>query len=100
MAGDLLIKGVGLPSIGPAPVGAKSQGKPASFLDTLSGAVREVEASGAKADRSMTDLAVGRRKTLHETMIAVEEAEIKFRLMMAVRGKLINAYHEIMRMNF
>ena len=44
--------------------------------------------------------ATGRRKTLHETMIQVEEAQIAFNMLMAVRRKLVDAYQEIMRMRF
>jgi flagellar hook-basal body complex protein FliE len=53
-----------------------------------------------EADASMNNLAVGRGDSLHETMIAVEQANIAFKMMMAVRSKVINAYHEVMRMQF
>jgi len=43
-------------------------------------------------------LIAGESKNLHETMIAMEKADISFRLMMGVRNKIIEAYQEIMRM--
>jgi len=45
----------------------------------------------------MEDLALG-KGDLHNTIIAVEKAEISFRLMMQIRNKLIRAYEEVMRM--
>jgi flagellar hook-basal body complex protein FliE len=71
-----------------------------SFTDTLKESVNKVENLQQSADQSITDLAVGRTKTLHETMISVEQADLSFRMLMAVRGKVISAYHEIMRMSF
>jgi flagellar hook-basal body complex protein FliE len=71
-----------------------------SFTDTLKESIGKVEDLQQAADQSVNDLAVGRTKTLHETMISVEQAELSFRMLMAVRGKVISAYHEIMRMQF
>jgi flagellar hook-basal body complex protein FliE len=71
-----------------------------SFLDSLSGAVDRVNKLQLDANQAMEDLAVGRRKTLHETMIQVEEASIAFNLFMAVRTKVMTAYQEVMRMHF
>ncbi len=70
------------------------------FVETLQESIEKVDQQQKAADASMQDLAVGRGKTLHETMISVEQAGISFKMMMAVRGKLINAYHEVMRMQF
>jgi len=52
----------------------------------------------SEADTSIEQLVAGNTKNLHETMIALEKADISFRLMMEVRNKIIEAYHEIMRM--
>jgi flagellar hook-basal body complex protein FliE len=35
--------------------------------------------------------------SLHDTMIAMEQADVSFRLMMQVRNKIVDAYQEIMR---
>jgi len=35
---------------------------------------------------------------IHNTMIAIEKADLTFQLMMQVRNKIISAYEEIMRM--
>jgi len=34
---------------------------------------------------------------IHNTMIAVEKADLSFQLMMQIRNKIISAYEEIMR---
>jgi flagellar hook-basal body complex protein FliE len=35
---------------------------------------------------------------IHNTMIAIEKADLSFQMMMQIRNKIINAYEEIMRM--
>jgi flagellar hook-basal body complex protein FliE len=37
-------------------------------------------------------------KDVHQAMIALEQANLAFRLMVQVRNKIISAYEEIMRM--
>ena len=74
--------------------------KARKFAQVIGDAVAEVEGDEAKANNAVTDLAVGRRKTLHETMIAVEKADISFRMLLAVRNKVVSAYQEVMRMHF
>lgn len=69
-----------------------------SFKQVLQDSLREVNQLQHAADRSIEQLIAGRSKNLHETMIAMEKADISFRLMMEVRNKIIEAYHEVMRM--
>ena len=47
----------------------------------------------------MARLAAGEEVELHQVMIAAEETDISFRVAMAIRDKLVEAYHETMRMN-
>ncbi|MGD8563519.1 MAG: flagellar hook-basal body complex protein FliE [Desulfarculaceae bacterium] len=70
------------------------------FVETMKNAIAKVDELQKTADLGVEDLASGRRRTLHETMIQVEQADIAFRLLMAVRGKVVSAYQEIMRMHF
>ncbi len=92
------------PTPGPSPAdfrfGLEDKPRTKGFLDSMRQAIAEVEQDEAKSNQAITDLAVGRRKTLHETMIAVEKAEISFRMLLAVRNKMMAAYQEIMRMHF
>ena len=73
-------------------------GTGASFSSMLQRSVAEVNQLQNQADSSIEQLIVGRSRNLHETMISLEKADISFRLMMEVRNKIIEAYHEIMRM--
>jgi flagellar hook-basal body complex protein FliE len=89
-----------LPVRGPAetPGGAAAgaSGK-TSFADVLKDSISEVNRLQQKADASITQLATGGKADLHETMIAMEEASISFKLMMQVRNKIVEAYQEVMR---
>ncbi len=70
----------------------------ASFADSLREAMTDVNASQNAANAAMTDLQTG-KAALHETLIAVEKADLSFRLLMQVRNKVLEAYKEVMRMN-
>ena len=76
---------------------ASEAGK-SSFGNILKDSIKEVNQLQHAADVSIEQLVAGKSKNLHETMIALEKADISFRLMMEVRNKIIDAYHEIMRM--
>lgn len=52
----------------------------------------------AQADSEIQALAVGKKGDLHKTMIAMEEADVSFQLLMQIRNKIVAAYQEIMRM--
>jgi flagellar hook-basal body complex protein FliE len=62
--------------------------------------LEQLNAGQTGADTAARKLASGQTHYLHETMIALEKADIQFRLAMAVRNKVISAYQEIMRMQF
>lgn len=76
----------------------KSDDAGGSFSKILKNSIEEINQLQSEADRSIEHLVAGNTKNLHETMIALEKADISFRLMMEVRNKIIEAYHEIMRM--
>jgi len=76
-----------------------SQKKPEdSFMEEMIQAMDEVNQFQKKADQAVLDLTTGKRPDIHQTMIALEKAEVSFQLMMQVRNKIISAYEEIMRM--
>ncbi|HKX63028.1 MAG TPA: flagellar hook-basal body complex protein FliE [Verrucomicrobiae bacterium] len=60
--------------------------------------VGEVTAKQAEAANSVNGLMSGQNVSLHQTMIAMEEASISFQLMVEVRNKLLESYQELMRM--
>jgi flagellar hook-basal body complex protein FliE len=92
-----------LPGIitGPGAPGAASQpattGGP-SFGGVLKDSLAQVNQLQRSADQAITDLATGGPTSLHDTMIALEKADLSFRLMMQVRNKIVEAYQEVLRM--
>ncbi|RLC28708.1 MAG: flagellar hook-basal body complex protein FliE [Deltaproteobacteria bacterium] len=71
-----------------------------SFGEILSKSINEVNQYQNEADMAMNELAMGRQTDIHQTMIAIEKAEVSFKLMMQVRNKIISAYEEVKRMQF
>jgi flagellar hook-basal body complex protein FliE len=72
-------------------------GDTASFGDELSQAINGTGEMLAKADTQANQLAHG-KGNLHETALALEEADISMRFLVKARNKVIDAYQEIMRM--
>ena len=68
------------------------------FSDLLKSSIVEVNKLQEDADLASQDLVVGNKKDIHQTMIALEKADVSFQLMMKVRNKIIAAYDEIRRM--
>ncbi len=69
-----------------------------TFAQTMKESILKVNDVQTQADQSIVDLTTGRNTDIHQTMIAVEKAEVTFQLMMQVRNKLISAYEEVSRM--
>ena len=69
-----------------------------SFGEMLSQSIGKVNAMQTEANVAMEKLASGESQNLHETLLAVEKAEIAFKTMNQVRSKVIDAYREIMKM--
>ena len=69
-----------------------------SFGDFLASSIAKVNGLQQDADTAMQRLASGESKNLHETLLAVERADIAFKQMNQIRMKVIDAYKEIMKM--
>ena len=69
-----------------------------SFSSMLGQMVQDVSAKQGVAAQSLQDLQSGQNVSLHQTMIAMEEASVSFQLMVEVRNHLLDSYQEIMRM--
>ncbi len=70
-----------------------------TFGDFMKDLVQDANSSAQQADVKMQDVAAGRNKDLHGAVLAMEKADVQFRLLTQVRNKVIDAYREIMRMN-
>ena len=51
-----------------------------------------------EAGRAVDALMTGETQDIHRTMVALQQADVSFQLMMQVRNKLVAAYEEIQRM--
>ncbi|MFQ5693225.1 MAG: flagellar hook-basal body complex protein FliE [Nitrospinota bacterium] len=68
------------------------------FSDILKEAVAEVDSLQKEAAQAIEKLVVGEGESIHEAMIAMEKANLSFRMLMQVRNKVLAAYREVMRM--
>lgn len=78
---------------------AKQDSHPVSFGTMLARSLNEVNQLHLAADDAAQDFAAGKQKDIHQTMIALEKADVAFQLLMQVRNKIISAYETIMRMS-
>ena len=90
----------GAPALGAAPAAsaapAKSRGP--SFGDVFRDALAQATSLQRDADRAIGELARGGPTSLHDTMLALAQADRSFDLMMQVRNKIVEAYEEVLRM--
>ncbi len=86
------------PSLDLTTPGAAPSSGSASFSNVLGGFVQEVSDKQAAAGEAVTGLLSGKNVSLHQTMIAMEEASVSFQLMVEVRNRLLDSYQELMRM--
>jgi flagellar hook-basal body complex protein FliE len=74
------------------------EGKKGDFGAHLNKALGEVNELQQKADQAIQQLVGEGKGDLQDTMVALEKADVSFRLMMQIRNKVLEAYQEIMRM--
>lgn len=77
----------------PVSKGVKQVGK--SFQESLEALTNDE----VQSDNLLQQLATGENVDIHQAVIAAEETDINFRVAMAIRDRLIDAYQEVMRMN-
>lgn len=80
------------------PAALQKGSKDKAFGELVTDYLEEVNRLQKEADKSVFDLATGRTESLQDVVVAVNEADLSFRLMMQIRNKLLDAYREIMRM--
>lgn len=70
------------------------------FAEKFQTAVSEVDGLQKDSHKLTQDAVLGRVENLHDVMIAAEKARTAMNLALEVRGKALEAYKEIMRMQF
>ena len=99
-----MMNDVNIPKELPALIGpdvgirAKQDPDSTSFGSLLARSIDDVNRLHAAADNAVQKFAAGKQKNIHETMIALEKADVAFQLLIQVRNKIISAYETIMRM--
>lgn len=68
------------------------------FQSALQAAVGQVENSRAVANQAVQKFISGDDQELHSTILATQNAELQFEMLMQVRNKVVSAYEEVMRM--
>ena len=68
------------------------------FQNALQAAIGHVENASATADGAIQKFVSGGDQELHSTILATQNAELQFEMLMQVRNKVVSAYEEIMKM--
>lgn len=88
-----------LPSL-PTTDHAAPVASPDGFGDKIVGAVQDLQALHGTADSLAIQAATGDLADVHEYTIAATQAELATQLTVAVRDKAVEAFNDIMRMQF
>ncbi|MEM1185830.1 MAG: flagellar hook-basal body complex protein FliE [Planctomycetota bacterium] len=92
-----LISGAG--GVGPTPKPAQPSAKGPvggpSFREVLVENLEKVNEAQQEADRAVEDLVSGRRSDVEGVILATQKADNAFKMLQAVRGKVLQAYDEI-----
>lgn len=96
---DMHIKPI-LPPVGDlqSAAGAASGAGGGAFLTSLKDAIAKANEIQVEASREVDKLMTGESQNVHQTMIALQKADVSFQMMMQVRNKIVTAYEEIQRM--
>jgi flagellar hook-basal body complex protein FliE len=79
---------------------SQSKANPTPFSDLMSDAVGEVDRLQDEAQRTIVGLMTGSGVDVHQATIATEKASMAFELSLAVRNKAVQAYQQVMSMQF
>ncbi|NPV87552.1 MAG: flagellar hook-basal body complex protein FliE [Anaerolineae bacterium] len=65
---------------------------------TFSQILNDLQSSQYESDNLLKKLAAGEDVDLHQLMIATEQTDIAFKVALAIRDRLVEAYKEVTRM--
>jgi flagellar hook-basal body complex protein FliE len=84
--------------IAPRSLETRSERPDTSFADLLSRAVDSVDDAMKISDQKVEDFISGKSENVHDVMISMQRAQLSFQMMVEMRNKAIEAYHELSRM--
>ncbi|HUA99387.1 MAG TPA: flagellar hook-basal body complex protein FliE [Terracidiphilus sp.] len=79
---------------------ARQSAAPAPFADLLSDAVGQVNQLESQARTAIDGLMTGTGVDVHQAMIAEQKADMAFELALSVRNKAVQAYQQVIGMQF
>lgn len=79
-------------------VGSSIRANGSSFIDSIGGFVKEVDAKSKEAELARSSILSGESNNIHQAMIASQEAGVSFSLMVEMRNKVLETYQELMRL--
>jgi flagellar hook-basal body complex protein FliE len=95
-----------LPGLSSAATGASSAlstgqtSQPTPFSDLLTDAVGQVNQLEEQAHAAVQGLMTGSGVDVHQAMIATQKASMAFEMALAVRNKAVQAYQQVIGMQF
>ena len=96
------IKAIAIPAssfIGNPPAAHPASAAPSGgFMNSLQSAISKANDIEIQANQATEALMTGQTQNIHQTMVALQEADVSFQLMMQIRNKILTAYEEIQRM--
>ncbi|TVQ66269.1 MAG: flagellar hook-basal body complex protein FliE [Balneolaceae bacterium] len=69
-----------------------------TFTEMLTKAVGDVDTTMKESEQKIQDFVSGKSENVHDVMISMQRAQISFQMMVEIRNKAIETYHEISRM--
>lgn len=69
------------------------------FAQQLQKAITEVDALQTRREDMVEGMVSGQATEVHDVMIAAQESQLAFELLLEVRNKLLESYQEVMRMS-
>lgn len=93
------INGLGsLPNIARPDTSAGAAPQEGHFASLVKQYVDSTNTQQLDASKAAVDLATGKNQNISDTMLALQQADVSFQMMLSVRNKLVEAYREVMRM--
>ncbi len=92
------ISPINLPAMVQIPSLVSNAQQSSGFQNVFQAAIGQAENSQAVANGAIQKFVSGQDQELHSTVLATQNAELQFEMLMQVRNKVVSAYEEIMKM--
>ena len=76
---------------------AKGTQKQSNFKDFLKNCIDDVNKLQKEAEKTVGEVATGKVENIHEAMIAMQKADLSFKLMVEARDRIVKAYEEVIK---